>query len=107
MSDKDQEQPFEAYVDAFAIATNPYTVIVEFYVREFGILASGEQSVQTEGEDQVSGTPRLVARFRMSPQQAVVMAKLMYKIIKQYAQENPVELPDRLYRELGLEREWP
>jgi len=115
MPESYQEQPFEAYADGFNIATGAYTVILEFNVLEFGqpITAMKEEGLPPERTREVltKVSPehlhrKVVARLRVSPQHAVVMAKVMYRHIKQYAQENKVELPEKVYQELNLERKW-
>ncbi|HEY3082998.1 MAG TPA: DUF3467 domain-containing protein [Chloroflexota bacterium] len=84
------------YADSAAFEITVYSVVVEF----------GQVQKPPPGfKGRIPHRPRV--RIAMSPQHAKVMAKLMVKNMKAYEQEvGEIVLPDVLYRELGIEKEW-
>jgi hypothetical protein len=81
------------YVDAVRIAVGAYGFVLEL----------GAQGI---GDTPVSEKPptKRLAVIRMSPQHAMILAKLLQKNVAAYQQNyGPISLPDEMFRTLGLE----
>lgn len=82
----------DVYSDSVRFAIGPYGMILEF-----------RRTVpRPPGEDGEPSEEALV-RVRMSPQHALVIAKLLLKNVREYENKiGKINLPAGLYRELGV-----
>ena len=88
-----QEDVPDYYVDAVRIAVGAYGFVLELGVQGIG---------DTPGSERPP-TKRL-ALVRMSPQHAMILARLLQKNVAAYQQKfGSITLPDELLRDLGLE----
>jgi hypothetical protein len=85
----DEEQPLDFYSNSLNIQVGAYDMTLTF-------------GVSTEP----GKPPRQLVRVRMSPQHALVMAKMMEKNMLAYRENiGKINLPPRLYQDMGLEVE--
>jgi len=81
--------PPEYYSDAVQVGVSPYGVTLSF-------------GLQTNSP----GDAKAVAVVRMSPQHALVMYQVLKSNLRAYEQQvGTIALPDRLFEEMGLEKE--
>lgn len=84
--------PPEYYIDTFQVGISAYSVILDF-----GLRTSPEET-------------RQVARIRMSPEHAKVMAILFRRAIKEFEQtaNHTIAIPPALLQDktLSLEQDW-
>lgn len=85
----------DLYIDSVRIAVGPYGFVLEL----------GNQGVaDTPGSEKPP--IRRLALVRMSPQHALVLARLLEKNVRQYEERiGKIQLPSDLYRDLGLDPE--
>jgi len=87
------EEVPDYYVDSVRIGVNLYTFILEL----------GRQGVRDAPGSEPPPTKRL-ALVRMSPQHALILAKLLQKNLRTYQDEiGRIQVPEQIYRDLGLE----
>lgn len=85
----DTHEPFDAYVNGVQINSGPWDFMVEFYLK-----VSSDQKEP----------PTLAGRVRMSPQHALVFARLLQRQVDGYQQTfGKISLPPKMYNDLGLE----
>lgn len=85
-----QEEGLDVYANQVGFSFSPYDVVLDFG------LSPGDPK----------GIRKPVVRVRMSPQHALVMAKLLVKNLAMYqAQIGPILLPEGLYKELGISKD--
>ena len=83
------------YVDSVRIAVGPYGFVLELGAQGIGDVPGSERPP----------TKRL-SLVRMSPQHAMILAKLLQKNVTAYQQKfGTITLPEGLFRELGLDPE--
>lgn len=87
-----QEAVPEYYADFVKISANLFSIILEL----------GVQGVR---ESHPAGRPpaKILARVRISPPHAVILAKLLEKNLEAYQKAvGPIPIPEKVYQELGL-----
>lgn len=83
------------YVDSVRIAFGPYGFLLDL----------GLSGVADTPESEKPPTKRL-ALVRMSPQHALILAKLLARNVARYEEKlGEIKLPEEFYKELGLEPE--
>ena len=88
-----QESPEDLYADSVRIAVSPYGFALDF-------------GIQGVADTPVSEAPpvKRVALIRMSPQHALILAKLLLKNVGAYEEKvGVINLPDQMYKDLGIE----
>ncbi|MBI3988515.1 MAG: DUF3467 domain-containing protein [candidate division NC10 bacterium] len=86
---EDQEQLLDFYSNSVSFQVTAYDVMITF-------------AITTEP----GKPPKPLVRIRMSPQHALVMAKLFERNMLAYRENiGKINLPPRLYQDLGLEVE--
>ena len=89
-----EERIPELYTDAVRIGVGTYDFLLE--------LGLQEPVMQTSDKVETPAT-RVIARVRMSPQHALVMAKLLQKNVDLYEDKvGKINLPPMLYKEFGI-----
>lgn len=87
-----EEMP-DYYVDSVRVAVNLYTFVLEL----------GRQGVRDAPGSEPPPTKRL-ALVRMSPQHALILAKILQKNLRKYQDEvGRIQIPEQVYRDLDLE----
>ena len=80
------------YVDAVRLGITPFGIVIEL-----GMTGMTEELGSM-------GLVKKLATIRMSPQHALIFAKVMTKHIDAYQQKvGKIELPAELYKEMGIE----
>ncbi len=88
-----EEPAPDIYVDSVRIGVGPYGFALEL----------GIQGVADTPESERPPIRRL-AMVRMSPQHALILSKLLQKNVRSYEEKiGKINLPDQMYRELGIE----
>ena len=83
----------EYYANVVSLASSPWDFVLEF----------GLQGVPDAPGSEMPPAKRLV-RIRMSPQHALITAKLLISKVRQFeATSGKIGLPPQLYSDLGLE----
>ena|SRR3990167_4817218 len=83
------------YVDSVRIGVGLYTFTFEL----------GLQGLKDTPNSEVVPT-QSVARVRMSPQHALILSKLLQKNIAAYVEQvGAINIPDRVYKELGISKD--
>jgi hypothetical protein len=80
------------YIDATRMGITPFGITIQIGV-------SGE--IAEAGE---VGPVKILATIRMSPQHALIFAKVMLKNMQVYQEKvGRIELPAQIYKEMGIE----
>ena len=88
------EEPIpDLYVDSVRIGAGPYGFVLELGIQGLPDTPSSEKP-----------PIKRLALVRMSPQHAVILSKLLQKNVRAYEEKiGKINLPDQMYRELGIE----
>jgi hypothetical protein len=85
----DATEPFDVYINGIQINSGPWDVTIELFLKE-----------TADAKD----SPRLLGRVRMSPQHALILARLLQRQLDIYQEQiGRISLPPKLYNDLGLE----
>lgn len=80
-----------------------YSDSVRFGVGPYGIILEFRRTVPPEPGGDAERKEEPLVRVRMSPQHALIMAKLMLKNVREYEEKiGKISLPAGLYQELGV-----
>ncbi len=86
--DHEPASPFDVYVNGVQINSAAWDFTVEFYVKR-------DADPKTPAE--------LLGRVRMSPQHALIFARLLQRQVDGYQSTiGPIKLPPKMYNDLGL-----
>lgn len=82
-------EPFDVYVNGLQLTSSPWDISVEFYIRR---------------DADPKQVPERVGVVRMSPQHALIFARLLQHQVDMYQDSiGRITLPPKLYNDLGLE----
>lgn len=85
----DAAEPFDVYANGLQINSGPWDFTIEFYIKRS---ADAKES------------PSLLGHVRMSPQHALILARLLQRQVDMYQEQiGRIVLPPKLYNDLGLE----
>lgn len=80
-----------------------YSDSVRFAVGPYGIMLEFRRTIPPEPGQDGERQEEPLARVRMSPQHALIMAKLLLKNVREYEEKiGKITLPPGLYRDLGV-----
>jgi hypothetical protein len=86
----DAESGFDVYANGVQISSTPWDFTIEFYLKRSA---------------DVKEPAEMLGRLRISPTHALVLARLLQKQVDSYQQQmGPINLPPKLYNDLGLEQ---